>query len=136
MARPVARILCGVALTTTLVAFTVLMNHELGGSSGVVRAHGARGAFVSKWTIRLPPSSTWIFLDGEEVAGGRAFAHLLNGTSYELPWIGKASWENILANPGTGDKTVVAGLDDTTPGRFTSTRAIRSPPEGPSSVPD
>src|SRR6266545_3355393 len=32
--------------------FTVLMNHELGSSSGIVRAHGARGAFVSKWTIR------------------------------------------------------------------------------------
>jgi hypothetical protein len=240
MARPVARILCGVALTTTLVVtntpaqaargaatgpsssqspyvlpsqtgvvtksvltvgdsvnlkpdgtpyrmvgipdglgafdngdgtFTVLMNHELGGSAGAVRAHGATGAFVSKWTIRkddlsvvagedlikqvalwnidaaaydkpgtgvvisrlcsadLPlPSALFnaatgngydgrIFLDGEEVAGGRAFAHLMNGTSYELPWMGKASWENILANPGTGDKTVVAGLDDTTPGQ-------------------
>jgi hypothetical protein len=240
MARPVARILCGVALTTTLLAtntpaeavrgaatgpsssqspyvlpsqpgvvtksvltvgdsvnlkpdgtpyrmvgipdglgafdngdgtFTVLMNHELGGTAGAVRAHGARGAFVSKWTIRkddlsvvagedlikqvalwdidaaayddpatgtvisrlcsadLPlPSALFnpatgngyderIFFDGEEVAGGRAFAHLMSGTSYELPWMGKASWENILANPGTGDKTVVAGLDDTTPGQ-------------------
>jgi Bacterial protein of unknown function (DUF839) len=151
--------------------FTVLMNHELGGTAGAVRAHGARGAFVSKWTVRkddlsvvagedlikqvalwdidaaayddpatgivisrlcsadLPlPSALLnsatgngydgsIFFDGEEVAGGRAFAHLMNGTSYELPWMGKASWENILANPGTGDKTVVAGLDDTTPGQ-------------------
>jgi hypothetical protein len=32
--------------------FTVLMNHELGRTSGIVRAHGARGAFVSKWTIK------------------------------------------------------------------------------------
>jgi hypothetical protein len=32
--------------------FTVLMNHELTRTSGVVRAHGARGAFVSKWTIK------------------------------------------------------------------------------------
>jgi hypothetical protein len=31
--------------------FTVLMNHELGSSQGIPRAHGARGAFVSKWTI-------------------------------------------------------------------------------------
>lgn len=31
--------------------FTVLMNHELGGGAGVVRAHGSRGAFVSKWTL-------------------------------------------------------------------------------------
>ena len=32
--------------------FTVLMNHELAGTAGGVHAHGARGAFVSKWTIR------------------------------------------------------------------------------------
>jgi hypothetical protein len=31
--------------------FTLLMNHELGNTQGIVRAHGARGAFVSKWTI-------------------------------------------------------------------------------------
>jgi Secretion system C-terminal sorting domain len=31
--------------------FTLLMNHELGNTSGVARAHGAAGAFVSKWII-------------------------------------------------------------------------------------
>lgn len=31
--------------------FTLLMNHELGSSSGVVRAHGAKGAYVSEWVI-------------------------------------------------------------------------------------
>jgi hypothetical protein len=31
--------------------FTLLMNHELGADKGVVRAHGAKGAFVSKWVI-------------------------------------------------------------------------------------
>jgi Secretion system C-terminal sorting domain len=32
--------------------FTLLMNHELGNALGVVRAHGAIGAFVSKWIIK------------------------------------------------------------------------------------
>lgn len=32
--------------------FTVLMNHELGSSQGVVRAHGSVGSFVSKYRIR------------------------------------------------------------------------------------
>ena len=32
--------------------FTVLMNHELGATAGAFRAHGAKGAFVSRWTIR------------------------------------------------------------------------------------
>lgn len=32
--------------------FTVLMNHELPNTAGVVRAHGGTGAFVSKWTVQ------------------------------------------------------------------------------------
>src|SRR5215217_4868070 len=31
--------------------FTLLVNHELGNTAGVVRAHGFKGAFVSKWII-------------------------------------------------------------------------------------
>jgi hypothetical protein len=55
-------------------------------------------------------------MNGEESgAEGRCFAHLMDGNSYELPWLGKFSHENSVANPATGDKTVVAGLDDTSP---------------------
>lgn len=32
-------------------SFTLMMNHELGGTSGAVRAHGQTGAFVSRWNI-------------------------------------------------------------------------------------
>ncbi|HEX5688711.1 MAG TPA: alkaline phosphatase PhoX [Roseiflexaceae bacterium] len=151
--------------------FTVLMHHELGNTAGAVRAHGAKGAFVSKWTIRkddlsvvggqdliqqiatwntasssynapakgvalsrlcsadLPPISAFyadgvgyngrLFMDGEENgATGRAFAHLMDGTSYELPRLGKFSWENSLANPATGAKTVVVGTDDSNGGQI------------------
>jgi len=113
---------------------TVLMNHELGSTAGSVRAHGAAGAFVSRWVIDAgtlaveagedlveevvtwnPATGTWnaaatgvalgrlcsadlpartafynpksqhgydgrIFMDGEEVTGGRAFA-----TSWTAP---------------------------------------------------
>lgn len=31
--------------------FTLVMNHELTNGVGVIRAHGAKGAFVSKWVI-------------------------------------------------------------------------------------
>ncbi len=63
-----------------------------------------------------------IFQSGEEVgAEGRQFAHIVTGASagisYELPRLGKFSWENGVANPGTGDKTIVLGTDDTTPGQ-------------------
>lgn len=54
-----------------------------------------------------------IFTNGEESgAEGRGMAHLMDGTSYELPRLGKFSYENAVANPGTGIKTVVVGLDD------------------------
>lgn len=68
-----------------------------------------------------------IFMNGEEASpsatsqeGGRAMAHIatgaLAGTSYELPSLGNAAWENLVANNHTGDKTVVIGMDDTSPG--------------------
>jgi hypothetical protein len=147
--------------------FTVLMNHELGSSSGAVRAHGAKGSFISKWTIKkgsydvvsgedlIQQVATWngtsynppakgvafnrfcsadlpaesalydkatgtgykgrLFLNGEESGReGRAFAHGLDGTSWELPYLGNASFENLLANPGTGRKTVVMAMNDIT----------------------
>jgi len=154
--------------------FTMLINHEIGNTSGAVRAHGSTGAFVSKWVINkadlsvvsgsdliqrvylwngsgytmhnptnpssnarasrfcsgdLPAVSAFynattgkgtkerIFMNGEETGSeGRAFGHIATGanagSTYELPYLGKFSWENSVANPGTGDKTVVAGTDD------------------------
>jgi len=154
--------------------FTLLMNHELGNTQGIVRAHGSTGSFVSKWVIiksnlavqsgsdliqtvytwdnasssfvlgttqfnrlcsaDLPPVSAFynqatglgtperIFLNGEESGSeGRAFGHILTGASagvsYQLPYLGRFSWENSVASPASGDKTVVAGTDDATPGQ-------------------
>lgn len=153
---------------------TVLMNHEIGGTSGVVRQHGAKGAFVSQWIIRksdlkvlhggdlikqqilwdrttatfapgvsaisrlcsadLPAVSAFynsktgkgytgrIFMNGEETGNeGRAFAHIVTGpgagTSYELPSLGRLSYENALASPFEQDKTIVISTDDSTPGQ-------------------
>lgn len=153
--------------------FTVLMNHELGATMGVVRAHGAKGAFTSKWRIRkgdlrvlegsdlIQNVATWntgtssynapakgivigrlcsadlpvrtalynpatgkgydgrIFMNGEEVGSeGRAFGTVVStGVAYELPYLGKFSWENSVAHPNAGDTTVVVGTDDSTPGQ-------------------
>lgn len=154
--------------------FTLLINHELSGNSGIKRAHGATGAFVSQWIIDkatlqvksgkdliqnvklwnvssfdtynstnpsplailarfcsgdLAPVSAFfnnssrlgtkerIYLNGEELENeGRAFAHIVTGseagTSYQLPYLGKFSWENAVASPLPSNKTIVAGLDD------------------------
>ena len=63
-----------------------------------------------------------LFMNGEEDrSGGRAFAHVLTGQqrglSYELPYLGKFAWENAVANPATGIKTVVMGMDDSPGGQ-------------------
>jgi hypothetical protein len=173
--------------------FTVLLNHELGTTAGVARAHGSTGGFVSEWVIRksdlavlsggdlasshlvwdnvanvytsgigkrwdaatnsyvasaaseansfarlcsadLPAVSAFynaasglgttsrIFMNGEETgAEGRAYGFVATGAdkgkAYELNRLGKFSWENSIANPYSGDKTVVIGFDDSTPGQ-------------------
>jgi hypothetical protein len=57
-----------------------------------------------------------IFLNGEEVSGGRAFAHIVSGrqhgTSYQLPRITGNSYENLLASPYEQDMTIVAADND------------------------
>jgi hypothetical protein len=142
--------------------FTLLMNHELPGTSGIVRSHGSAGSFVSKWTIRkdtlqvlhgedliknvvldgttlpisrlcsadLAPINTYydaasgkgysgrLFMNGEESGQeGRAFAHAMDGTSWELPALGKYNWENSLTRPDSGDNTIHIGIADETPGQ-------------------
>lgn len=161
--------------------FTLVMNHELNSTSGVTRAHGSIGSFVSKWVINksdlsmvsggdlikraflwnpltssyvafnggypsataafgrfcsgdLPAATAFynaktglgtterIYMNGEENGlEGRAVAHIVTGTnagtSYELPYLGKFSWENAVASPYAADKTVVGGMDDGTGGQ-------------------
>ncbi len=63
-----------------------------------------------------------IFMNGEETGNeGRMLAHVATGTSagntYELPYLGKFSCENQVANPHPSDLTIVAGFDDSTPGQ-------------------
>ena len=64
-----------------------------------------------------------IFMNGEEAGpGGRAFGWIATGpqagTVYELPRLGKFSWENSVANPFTGARTVTIGTDDASPGQL------------------
>ncbi len=161
--------------------FTLLVNHEIGNTLGIARAHGSKGSFVSKWIINkadlsvvsgadlmqnvnlydttsktytsynagnpstkavfgrfcsadLPALSAFyntasglgtterIFMNGEETNDeSRQLAHIITGanagTSWELPALGKGAWENSVANPATGNKTVVAEFNDGTDGQ-------------------
>lgn len=161
-------------------SFTLLMNHELGSTSGIARAHGSTGAFVSRWNINADAGNLvvnsgrdhntsandvfmWngsgytqgttqfnrfcsadlaapsaygytdptgaffgtrerIYMNGEEAgAEGRAFGHIVTGPNqnqtYQLPALGRFSWENSVANPLSQRNTLVLGTDDSTPGQ-------------------
>lgn len=63
-----------------------------------------------------------ILMNGEETGSeGRPFAHIATGpeagSSFQLPRLGKASWENYIARGMESDKTVAIGTDDATPGQ-------------------
>ncbi|MDI9319636.1 MAG: choice-of-anchor D domain-containing protein [Phycisphaerales bacterium] len=63
-----------------------------------------------------------IFMCGEETGTeGRVVAHISSGpnmgTTYEVPRLGKASWENYVARGRESDTTVMIGMDDATPGQ-------------------
>ena len=63
-----------------------------------------------------------IYMNGEESgAEGRAFGNIVTGpnagTTYQLPYLGRFSWENAVAAPYSSDKTIVVGTDDATPGQ-------------------
>jgi hypothetical protein len=57
-----------------------------------------------------------IFLDGEEVTEGRAWARIASGPkigeAWQLPRLGRMAFENAVACPFPQQKTVVALLDD------------------------
>jgi len=75
----------------------------------------AKGVRLSNFCAATFVPAYGLFLNGEEVFEGRAFAHTLDGTSYELPRLGRAQWENAVMHP-TAPRTIVVGLDDISDG--------------------
>ena len=74
-----------------------------------------RSAFYDKAT--KTGTKRRLYMNGEENgSAGRAFAHIVSGpnagTSYELPRLGRLSFENAVPNPASGIKTLVAASDD------------------------
>jgi hypothetical protein len=60
-----------------------------------------------------------IYMNGEEVTGGRALAWVAaENAAYELPKIGNFAHENELASPHSGKTTLVIGNDDTSGGKI------------------
>ncbi|MBG0800749.1 phytase [Methylocystis sp. H4A] len=98
------------------------------GATALERLCSADLADPKAYGLRTPSR---IFLSGEETSPpfaadhGRVFAHILDGPerdkSFELPRLGKMSFENALANPFPDRKTIVMLNDDA--GRETNVTA-------------
>jgi hypothetical protein len=98
------------AATGVTKSFVRLCSADLAATSAFFNTASGKGT-----TVRL-------FMTGEEAGSeGRAYAFIATGTNkgkaYDLPKLGKFSWENSVANPYSGDATIVIGTDDSTPGK-------------------
>ncbi len=98
------------ANTSTLAGFGRFCSADLAPVSAFYNSYTGKG------------TQARIFLNGEETGDeGRIMAHVATGpdagNSYQLPFLGRFSCENQVANPRRSDKTIVAGFDDTTPGQ-------------------
>lgn len=98
------------AYSSSLIAFNRFCSADLPAVSAFYNSNTGKGTMER------------IFMNGEESGNeGRAFGHIVTGpaagTTYELPRLGKFSWENSIASPIMSDTTVVIGLDDATPGQ-------------------
>ena len=70
------------AFSSGVNQMTVVANHELGNTVGTARAHGAIGAFVSKWVIN---TSTWQVISGGDLVTSAANQLMWNGTTWAQP---------------------------------------------------
>jgi len=93
---------------------TVLMNHELGNTVGVVRAHGAKGAFVSKWIVR---KSDLTVVSGSDLATGVSLWDSVAG-AYGAPAA------TALARLCSGDLAPVSGTFNSATGAGTQDRIM------------
>jgi len=91
------------------VTFDRLCSADLPGAAAVFNAQSGKGYDGA------------LFLKGEEILEGRAFATVVtgteHGTAYELPHLGKYAHENVLIHPDTDDTTLVVSLDDSAGGQ-------------------
>jgi hypothetical protein len=119
--------------------FTLLVNHELRGTSGAMRAHGAKGAFVSHWTIRADDLTvlagrdflqrpgdlhTYDKASGAYRAGTDVLAHLC---SADLAPTSALSFEGL----GTRDRILLNGEESSPPFTADHGRALAWIATGP-----
>src|SRR5581483_11701210 len=81
---------------------TLLMNHELSNTAGIVRSHGSRGSFVSRWTLE---KTTRRVIAGEDFTPVASFIYSWDVAQKKyVP--GTVTWNRFCA----GDMPAVSAL--------------------------
>jgi len=108
---------------STTNTFTTYNSSNLLTTSNLVLGRHCSGdlALPSAYRFGNLGTDARLFMNGEEIgADGRAAVYVLSGpeagTTYQLPALGRWSWENSVASPYPQAKTIVVGPDDATPG--------------------
>jgi hypothetical protein len=106
--------------------FTVVMNHEIGNTQGIVRDHGSKGSFVSRWVI---DKNSLEVLEGDDliktvyvwdsgtnsfVVGSAALAAMTRLCSADLPDV--TAFYNSATGLGTQNRIFMNG-EETSNGR-------------------
>ncbi len=121
--RSTLKVLSGQDLIRTTLTWNATTQAWVQGTTAINRLCSADLAAPSAYFDPASGKGTRarVFLSGEETSNGRAFAHIASGpnagVSYEIPRFGRDAWENLLACPKAQEKTIVACIDDTTPGQ-------------------
>jgi hypothetical protein len=105
--------------------YTVVANHELGQSSGIVRAHGSTGAFVSRWVI---DTATGAVISGRDHNTAASDVNMWNGSGFtpgttqfgrfcsaDLPEVGAFNFP--AGGVGTSSRIFMNGEEIGPPGR-------------------
>ncbi len=102
---------------------TLVMNHELGDTAGVVRAHGSRGAFVSRWEIKRQNLEV---LSGQDLTQSPNDVYTWNASGYVA---GTTAWNRFCSADmpvppalrfgfkGTRERILLNGEESGTEGR-------------------
>jgi hypothetical protein len=125
--------------------FTVVMNHEIGGSIsgemitplGGIRAHGNAGAFVSRWTINKDtlevfevqdflPNATSIFLSNNDPSASTPHTATIPAAPPSFSGCARRTWRRPPPTPG-----LTPAPESSTAPTLASSRPARSPAASP-----
>jgi hypothetical protein len=90
-------------------SFTLLMNHEIAADKGVMRAHGQKGAFVSRWVI---DAETLTVRSGADLVQNTVPAGLAFNRLCSADLAPQSAFFNVASGKGYAERLFLNGEED------------------------